>query len=437
MSRPRLVTYKTTALTQGDLEEELQDVLSDVDEVEITGPQARRARKHGGVKKSLKGKRASIRLHNGVDDFSNDEIASYSEDYNRITMPVERLLRSTPEVLRLFSNVEADLTEVTDVDDLRQKLNDLSHLQGNETISVSVRAPHKSLENFKGYGFSVTVDLAEVTQKSVDEVVARSENCVNNFVSTGNNPLPPAIDKSVEELEKVEGIEMKPIVDVDEIYSELESLQEKYDDSAIPKIQEKIDAIQYSPNITLFFVTKLNFIKDYVSYKMKGSPYELAYLEHKITMMSRANDFANLDLKIRNETDGEKRKQLSKEKSEYELNSHDIFSKLESAVMKSAKGISDEDRIVAESSAEELLRTYMLLTILYYKCFDEFNVLKIQKDRNLSAVRNMRGLVEGNFKRDTKNPEFKEGLRVAKEHIEKIALTPVKGRLFSFKSLKI
>jgi hypothetical protein len=423
MPKSCFVTYKNSALTQEDLDEEIQDVASDVDEFEFSLIQARRARTQhgkGGVRALRKGKRGAIRFQkssgSGVDDSDDEnEAISFSIDYEKVILPVTTLVRLKPDTLKLYNEVEADFTGVNEQEDITQKLDALNTLQEQAGINVSVRAPVGALESYKMRPFPLTVELAEVNQQTVDDVVARGNNCVNNLVYIGENPVPPVIEKSYENLATVVKDEMKPIGDVDRIYSELESLQEKYDEAAARGIQEKIDAIQYSPNIALFFVTKLNFIKDYVSYKIKGSQYELAYLEHKITMMSRANDVANFDLKIRTETDDEKRKQLSKAKSIYELESSNIFSELDGAMKKVANGISEEDLIIAESSVDELLRTYKLLTVLYYNSFDEFNVLKTQKDKNLSVVRENMAALKDKFKRDTKDPELKANLRNMKQ----------------------
>lgn len=406
-----------------NLEKEVKNVSDDVDVFEISGTLCRKLIKSVGKDKvkDVFGGKPLLVVHAGVDEISADVLASYLDITDSVSMPVQAVLASDPVVLKEF-NVEVDLTEVTDVDELKQQLSDVKALT---LPNLSVRANNSVLESFKGCGLDVSVDLASVTQESVDDVVARAGGAVSTFVFKSGDALSPKAEVGVEILENVMEEYKVPVEQIDEIKGALDSLQLTYDEATIPVIQEKIASVDFNPNVTLYFETKVKFIKDYVDYKINATDYQLAYLEHKITMMSKANDTANLNIKLRTETNDERRKQLGKELSEYERESTFKFNELQSVV--ESIQITDEDRVVAENSCDELLNTYKLLTILYYNSFDEFHVLKTNINRDVFEVQTRLDSIYNRYVVATASGSHKENIKTAKMLVQKVV--PVKRQL--------
>ena len=400
-----------------NLEKEVNNVSDDVDVFEISGTLCRKLIRSVG-KGLFGGKPLLVKLHADIDDMSADVLPIYLDITDSVSMPVQAVLASDPVVLKEF-NVEVDLTEVTDVDELTQQLSDVKALT---LPNLCVRANISMLESFKGCGLDVSVDLASVTQESVDDVVARAGGAVSTFVFKSGDALSPDAEVGVGKLENVMEEYQVPVVLINEIVRDLESLGQKYDEEVIPKIQEKIKRVDFNPNVNLYFETKLKFIKDYVEYKIKATEYQLAHLEHKITMMSRANDAANLEIKSRVETDDERRKQLRKELNDYELESAAKFDKLQEIVDSIA--ITFEGRQEAEESCDELLKTYKSLTVLYYNFFDEFNVLKTGINRDVREVENRLGPIINRCVKPGTSQLHKEKVKTAKELVQKV--TPVR-----------
>jgi hypothetical protein len=402
-----------------NLENEVKNVSDHVDVFEISATLCRKFIKSVGKDnvKGVFGGKPLLVVHAGGDEVSAEVLAEYLDITNSVSIPVQAVLSCDPAVLKDF-NVEVDLTEVTEDDELTQQLSEVKALTEKEALNLSVRANNSVLESYKGCGLDVSVDLSSVTQESVDDVIARGGGVVSTFVFKSENALSPLVESGVEILETVIEEYHSPIVQINEIKGDLDSLQMTYDETAISVIQEKISALEFNPNVTLYFETKLKFIKDYVDYKIKGSAYELAHLDHKITMMSRANDTANLGIKLRTETNDERKSQLLKELDEYERDSTTKFNELQSVV--DSIPITDEDRFVAEKSADELLRTYKLLTILYYNCFDEFNVLKTRINRDVFEVQNRLNSIYDRYVVAAASDSYKENVKAARGLVKKV-----------------
>ena len=404
-----------------NLKNEVENVSNDVDVFEISGTLCQKLIKSVGkdnVKGLFGGKPLLVKLHADIDDMSADVLPSYLDITNSVSMPVQAVLTSDPTVLKEF-NVEVDFTEVTDVDELKQQLSDVKALK---LPNLCVRANISMLESFKGCGLDVSVDLASVTQESVDDVVTRAGGEVSTIVFKSGDALSPNAEVGVGKLENVMEESLAPVVQINEIIRDLESLGQKYNEEVIPEIQEKITRVYFNPNVNLYFETKLKFIKDYVEYKIKATPYQLAHLEHKITMMSRANDAANLEIKSRVETDDERRKQLRKELNDYELESAAKFDKLQEIVDRIA--ITFEGRQEAEESCDELLKTYKSLTVLYYNFFDEFNVLKTDINRQVREVQSRLGPILEKCVEPAAGQPHKETVKKANKFVQNV--TPVR-----------
>jgi hypothetical protein len=82
--------------------------------------------------------------------------------------------------------------------------------------------------------------------------------------------------------------------------------------------------------------------------------------------------------------------------------------------------ITDEDRFVAEKSVDELLRTYKLLTILYYNCFDEFNVLKTRINRDVFEVQNRLNSIYDRYVVAAASDSYKENVKAAGGLVKKV-----------------
>lgn len=381
--------YHVVSQDVESLKKEVENVKEHVDGFEISGTLCRKLIKWGpapNVKELFGNNPLLVKLHKGVDDVSTDSLVKYFSVGDVLSMPMSWYAPAKAACAPgVPFNVELDFTEDTDVDEITQNLYLVRELNSITGLKISVRANKSMLESYKECPVDVSVELATITEESVKNALTSSNGKVKSFVFKNENALSPLVELGVATLENVIDEYMTPIVNIDRVKNNLDSIEKSYVEDNIENIKEQINSIDFNDNVTKYFGTKLNFIKDYVDYKIKASPYKAAYLEHKIAMMSRANDTANLDIKLRNEKVVDKKSKLEKEIVEYEQESTTLFKTLQVAV--DSIVISEEERADAEKSCDELLETYKELTKLYYNYFDEFNVLKTRINSDVLEVR--------------------------------------------------